>query len=244
MINSINSNYEAICKLFNFGKKEFLSLEKLKKEVKICDIRSSAYYKKYRKEYNKINWPSHPCVYYNIKWSELLGKSFIVTEFLFLEEFKKELKICDIRSQTHYKKYRKEHNKIHWPSAPYYYYNIKWNELIGKATEFLSLEKLKKEVKICDIRSQTHYGKYRKEHNKIHWPSAPDKHYNIKWSELLGKKATEFLSIEELKKEVKICDIRSGPRYRKYRKEHNKINWPSAPDKHYNIKLSELLGKS
>jgi hypothetical protein len=102
----------------------------------------------------------------------------------------------------------------------------------------LPIEKLRKEVKKFNIKSSPQYLKYRKKHKKNSWPSNPNVTYNIKWKVLFGKK--EFLSISVLRKELKKLAINSQIKYRKYRKKHNRSDWPSNPNETYNMKWIEL----
>jgi preprotein translocase subunit SecE len=198
-------------------------------------ITSQPQYSKYRKENNKINWPFWPNEFYNISRNELFGKTKIS-----LEKLQEKLQELGITSQPQYLKYRKENNKINWPSHPDKFYNIKLNELFGKIK--ISLEQLQEKLQELGITSQPQYLKYRKENNKINWPSHPDKFYNISWSELFGKIKKEFLSLEELQKKLKEHNITTKSQYLKYRKENNKINWPSEP-RSYNISWNYFFEK-
>jgi len=224
--------------------KKFLSLSQLKLEVKKYKINSQREYKKNRRN----NWPSKPYEYYKdewISWNDLFGKEEKV-EFLSLSQLKLEVKKYNINSQKEYRKNRRKN----WPSAPDVYYKdewISWPNLFGRngrKKEFLSLSQLKLEVKKYNISSKTEYNKNRKNN----WPSRPDKYYKdewISWNDLFGKEEkekVEFLSLSQLKLEVKKYNINSEKEYRKNRRK----NWPSAPDEYYKdewISWNDLFGR-
>jgi hypothetical protein len=164
-------------------------------------------------------------------------------EFLSLKELKLELKKYKINSQLKYRKYRKEKNKD-WPSNPDKYYKISWRELFDKEkTKFLSLKELKFELEKLEINTRSKYKKYRKEKNKKDWTSNPNEYYKISWQELFDKEKTKFLSLKELKFELKKYKINTGEKYIKYRKEKNKKDWTSHPNEYYKISWRELFDK-
>ena len=110
---------------------------------------------------------------------------------------------------------------------------------------FISLSQLKIEVKKADIYSSYQYKKYRKKNRKKHWPSNPNSFYKewINWNDLFGKEKVEYVSLSQLKIEVKKAKINSQRQYSKNRKKH----WPSHPGKYYKdewISWSDLFGKS
>lgn len=214
-----------------FGKNK-LSLNDLKKDLKKFKINSQPQYKKFKIKHSKNNWPGDPNKHYKINWSELFEKTK-----LSLKELRTELKKLKIKSMPHYNLYRKKYAKKNWPSDPICY-GIKWSDLFENKKILLPIEKLIKEVKKFNIESSPEYLKYRKKHKKNSWPSNPNVTYNIKWKVLFGKK--EFLSISVLRKELKKLAINSIIKYKKYRKKHNRSDWPSNPNKTYNIKWIEL----
>jgi hypothetical protein len=218
-----------------FDKEPFLSLKELKFELKKYKINSKLKYKKYRKEKNKKNWPPTPNRTYKISWRELFDK-----ENLSLKDLKSELKKYKIDKVPKYIKYRKEKNKTNWPSNPDRTYKISYRELFDKEP-FLSLKELKFKLKKYKINTGEKYIKYRKEKNKKNWPSDPNIYYKIFWRELFDKKP--FLSLKELKFELKKYKINSKLKYKKYRKEKNKKDWPSNPDRTYKISWRKLFDK-
>jgi hypothetical protein len=162
--------------------------------------------------------------------------------FLSLKDLKSELEKYKINSQRNYKKYRKEKNKKNWPSNPNRYYKISYRELFDKEKiKLLSLKDLKLELKKYKIDNVLKYKKYRKEKNKKDWPSTPNRTYKIFWRELFNK--NPFLSLKDLKYDIKKYKIDNALKYKKYRKEKNKTDWPSNPDRAYKIFWRELFDK-
>jgi hypothetical protein len=238
MISNVSSNYKTICGLFNFGKSirghnsSFLSLKKIKLEIKKLGIKSIDEYIKYRKENNKTEWPGNPTRKYAVKWRDILEK-----KLLSLSELKLEVKKLGITNEHDYRKYRKSKNKTNWPSSPDDCYGIKIRKLFDKEKiEHLSLKKIKEELVDLKITKVKDYKKYRKDNNKTNWPGDPLKKYGIKWRELFSKEKINYLPFHKLNKELEKLGIKSGPKYKKYRKDNNKINWPAYPVRDYKLK--------
>jgi glutaredoxin-related protein len=212
--------------LFGKEKIKYLSYVDLRKEVKKYKLKNREEYKSNRKP----NWPSTPNIFYKKEWSgwsHLLGT---IIEYLSYDELRKDVKKYGVDSQGKYR--NKENRKSNWPGSPDSFYEewVSWPHLFGREEkDFLSIKELKKEVFICGIKSKEQYLANRK-HN---WPSSPKLIYSDwkGWADLFGRKTSEFLSYEELVKDVKKHRIDSQTDYRKKRKIIT--SWPASPDLYY-----------
>jgi hypothetical protein len=251
MINDISSNYEALCKLFDFTKKsrasgvkktriivkQKLSYEDCKKEVISLGIEGEKQYRKKRNELKKHNWPALPYVFYKewIDWYEFCGtrKIEILNWNDFLSSFREECRNNKINSRN-YSEFRKEN----WPKAPSSYYRewAGWDYLCGGVVvepyrcKDISFKDLKEEVKNCNVTSFPEYRKCYKNHN---WPASPRSMYENEWvsfNHFFGKEK-KFLSYEDLVVEVRKAEISSMTQYHEYRIKNNKKSWNSTPHK-------------
>ena len=207
-----------------------LSLEDLKKEVRIADIHDSKTYNKVCK--SKSHWPSSPHTFYNdwINWDDLFGRE--VTEKISFEDLKKEVSAMGVSTREEYKTISKK--KPHWPSNPDKFYSdwVNWADFMGReVTEKISFEDLKKEVRTECITSQREYKRFRP--TKPHWPADPFRFYKewISWDDLFGREVVKKISLEDLKKEVREMEIRNSMEYQKVSKM--KPHWPASPDTFY-----------
>ncbi len=109
---------------------------------------------------------------------------------------------------------------------------------------WLPLFQLKKEIKASDIHSPRQYNKVQKRHRN--WPSAPYGFYDewVSWPNLFGRAEPIYLTLPQLKKEVKTFNTNSVEQYNKVQKRHR--NWPSAPDKFYDewVSWHDLFGRT
>jgi len=224
--------------LFGKEKVEFISISQLKIEIEKCKINSQREYDQNR----KTNWPSNPDVYYKdewVSWNDLFGKKKV--EFISLPELKEEIKKYNVKNFREYKKNRRNN----WPSAPNVYYKdewVSWNDLFEKEKELISLSQLKIDVKKFNVNSMKEYHEKRQEN----WPSAPNVYYKdewVSWNDLFGKEKVEFISLSQLKIDVKKFNVNSMKEYRDKRQE----NWPSAPNVYYKdewVSWNDLFGKT
>lgn len=180
----------------------------------------------------------------DIRTSEFLEKK----EWLLFEEFQREVQSAYPGKGTAFGWYMTERkNHTHWPSNPNDTYKGKgwqgWSHLVGRE----NIYKKKEALPFSDFQTEVRrlypgtgsvgiwYGKEKKNHRN--WPSYPEIEYKgkgwIGWAELVGRQShlkKEFLSFDELQKEVEALYDRStniGDWYRAEKKKHPK--WPSDP---------------
>ncbi|MFB6181548.1 MAG: integrase repeat-containing protein [Candidatus Magasanikbacteria bacterium] len=187
------------------------------------------------------------------KLRELLEEDYNLKEtegrFLSFDELKKEVQAAGVESSSEYQEEQKEHDN--WPSTPNRAYSKQWSswyDFLGKEKpkeRFLGFNELQKEIQAADIMNRSEYRKEQKEHDN--WPSQPYRTYSeqwIDWYDFLEKEKPEYISFNELKKEVQSAGIESRREYREEQKEHNR--WPSNPVKYYQNKWKnwyDFLGK-
>ncbi len=105
---------------------------------------------------------------------------------------------------------------------------VRERERVDKKDNFLSLEELKTQVLSEGIVDGKQYVKVYKEHPG--WPSTPAYTYGEKWPGwkiFLNKEAVEFLSLDELQKQVLAADVQDEVDYKKIKKDHK--DWPYDP---------------
>lgn len=212
-------------------RKEFLAYGELRTAVGQAMIDSSAEYLQVYKR-NK-GWPSEPWEIYDEwpGWDAFLGKEK-KADFLGFSELKKEVRAAGIKTGGQYNMEYKRHPG--WTSDPDKKFSDQWpgwEEFLGTEDRFLSIDMLQKEVRAAGVTSGYHYKAVYKKH--AGWPASPDKKYGTEWpgwDAFLGKEA-RFLSIADLKKEVRANRVSTGPEYKESQKLHP--DWPSNPNIYY-----------
>ena len=225
-------------------KKEFLPFDQLQKEVRLFNIKSSIHYNKEYKNHN--GWPNGPAKMYKDQWfgwEDFLGKE--KKDLLTFEQLQKEVRETGIKSHNYFKEYK---NHQGWPSNPPKIYKdqwTSWEEFLGREKkEFLPFDQLQKEVRGANIKKVEIYFKEYKNHHG--WPSNPPITYKDQWTgweDFLGKEKKDFLTFDQLQKEVREANIKKAENYFKEYKNHH--GWPSNPTKIYNdqwVSWEEFLG--
>ena len=112
--------------------------------------------------------------------------------------------------------------------------------------EKITLDQLRVAVKEAGINSAREYFKIRTE-DHLEWPLHPERCYQgwESWLDLFDKEKIEYLTLEKLKVAVKEAGINSEGEYKKYKEENMLKEWPSNPDKYYDIWESwpDLFGR-
>lgn len=149
--------------------------------------------------------------------------------YISFSKLKKEVRSYNIKNKFEYT----NNLKPHWPASPdclKQYENdwTNWYDFLGKEkTKFVSYKQCKEQVARLGIESIEEY----KQKRKKNWPCNPQSTYKdewVDWFDFFGKKRIEFLSFEELKKQIK-GKIKGQRHYKKTRKD----NWPSNPNVYY-----------
>lgn len=236
MIANIDSNKNAILKLFNFSNRYRyqcnISLKDLMLEVRNKKIISV---KEYQKNYKKYNWPSSPHETYKKEWisyNHFFGTHKYKCRKISLKDLMKEVRNKKITST---KKYRSVYKKYGWPGSPDDFYKNEWvsfGHLCGKLIykcKKISLRDLTMKVRNKKINS---VNKYRMVYKKHKWPAAPHDTYKkdwISWNHFFGNEEKKFLTWEEIVEDVRNNNIQNMDQYM----ENRKSNWPSNPNQYY-----------
>lgn len=164
---------------------------------------------------------------------------------LAFDEFKKEVRALGIQSSLKF--YEIQKGKNQWPADPRSYYEEwkGWSDIFGP--KFLTLKELQKQLKRLKINTQGDYQEEQKNHGD--WTSTPIKYYaEIKnWHELFGRKKQSYVTLSELKIQVRKAGITTIYEYRDAWKKES--NWPANPDVYYRdhsgkwISYPDLFGK-
>lgn len=174
-------------------------------------------------------------------------ESEVEKNYLSLEELKNELRVLGINKQKDYQRVAK--TKSSWPSTPNVFYKnsgwISWIDLFDREKViYLSLEDLKAELKKFSITKARKYKEERPVHPR--WPANPDTYYAnkgwISWVDLFGQE--KKISLEELKREIKIFGVTTKQKYEEVSK--SKPSWPSSPREFYGkdwLGWSDLFGR-
>lgn len=120
-----------------------------------------------------------------------------------------------------------------------------WADLLGtntKATQqikddFMSLPACRQWLRRNKIYTVSQFRELcKKGQRPAEIPSAPDKHYGLKFSELLCPKKSPYLSFEAAKAKISQYGFKSYLEYRHYRRDHIEklYDIPYSPDKIYN----------
>jgi hypothetical protein len=195
MLINVNSNYNSICKLFNFSKKKFPKFKKLRETVRKLKFQNMRQYDSYVKKHNK-QWPTNPNKYYvNDGWIDVYDFLGIKSwkeqrlEFPKFEDLRRQVRSCKFNTVKEYQKNRKEN----WPSNPQeIYFNdfVGFYDLLGtRPKEFPSFDNLKAQIKNHKFKTIKNYREYAKDKKKI-WPFHPKKIYASNWKgvdDFLGK---------------------------------------------------------
>jgi hypothetical protein len=161
--------------------KLFLSLPKLRKEMKNHGITTTTMYRHTQKKHR--NWPSNPSHVYPdwASYPDLLGKKEkrLLTS---LSELKGAVREANIKSAIEYKEYRQS-RQGNWPGNPNLYYDdwVSWYDLFGiEKPKHLTLARLKKEIRKAGVRTSKEYLGIRKDHPE--WPASPRQFYGDEWA--------------------------------------------------------------
>lgn len=168
----------------------------------------------------------------------------VVLDKLPFEELRKEVLALKIRSWQEYLEVQK--TKSRWPADLRYYEEWKgWRDFVG--SKYLALKDLQKEMKKLKVNTQEEYASESKKH--ADWPSTPILYYAEieNWYELFGRKKQTYITLEELKIQVRKVGIKTIYEYRDQWKKHT--DWPANPDIYYRdhggvwISYPDLFGK-
>lgn len=216
-------------------KKNFISFDELKKEVRDLGIKTKSEYLRMRNEYP--NWPSVPSRVYKesgwISWVDLFDKTENIPSF---EDLKKDVQRLNIGSSSEYSKFLLENPN--WPQSPQHSYKNKgwvdWYDFLGKEKpKWLNFDELKKEVKEAGVTTQKQY--QQESRNRPNWPADPYTRFKdegwISWPDLFGKEYREHLPFDRFKEEVKEAGLKNRNQYRVSYKKHK--GWPARADDVY-----------
>lgn len=168
-------------------------------------------------------------------YGEPLKDKLEISSFLDWDSIRKELKQFNVGSKEQYRANRRPN----WPSAPHTVYKEwrSWPHFLGKREiKFLSFEECMADVQKNKIKSISDYLKRK----KSTWPYQPNDAYKAKWQgwpHFLGKKKVDFLSFEELIKQLKKHKIDNIRDYRLNRRPE----WPYEPHEIYKGKWQGWL---
>jgi len=243
----MNKGWKSWLELIGKEKIKFLDFQEFKVQVSALYPGSVAIIDWYNSEkYNHKDWPQKPGDTYEKKgwtnWFELVGQER--TQFLFFDEFKKEI-ILAYKGEPNIREWydleRKKHNN--WPSRPAEKYENEWKgwpELINKEkVEIVSFEDFKQQIKKGYPGSGS-FEKWYKTERQFHadWPGAPSGYYkDMGWSGWLDLIDKSFAVFSVFKREVMESfssyqgDLNIQKWYQKEKNNHK--DWPSNPDQVY-----------
>lgn len=259
MISNIDSNYNAICKLFNFSKESTADINKkiLLKMAKNGEDRPK---NKLGYKLSEYTCSTRDCYdeEFTKEITNLRPDWFIDKKKLSYEECKLEVVSLGIEGERQYRKIRKKLKKYKWPGAPYLYYKEwkSWSDFCEtKKIEFLNWfdfasdfrKELAKQNKLGEKINSKNYSYFRKEN----WPKDPYSYYSEFWKGwkyladdiVCEAYKCKDISLNDLIQEVKICKVTSFKQYRRCYKKHQ---WPASPHSMYKkewISFNHFFGK-
>ena len=226
--------------LFGVEKKEKLSFEDLRKQVREAGIKNRS---EYKFEYqNRKGWPGSPEKAYEewTGWKDFLGTK---GSYEPLEIVIPEVRRLGIKSSSEYFTALKKHPT--WPTDPKRSKGwVDWYTFLGKEKPSeISLDELKERVRSLGINKQSDYQKESRLHDD--WPSDPYSKYKDLgwngWPDLFGKEYRVHLPFDQFKKEVKESGIRNANMYRNAYKQHK--GWPSRPREVYGTDWNTIFSE-
>ncbi len=241
--------------LFGRKKVRYLSFPQLKKSVRLAGVESHTEYIK--RAMTNSEWPYQPRIQYPDDWvsmNDLLGTA--VRVFITFPQLRRAVRKANITSGEVYARVQRKHKG--WPSKPNDYYKnwVSWDDFFDREkVNFLTLPELKVAVRKANVGTGLDYRKS----GQKNWPAAPEQIYDdwVSWFDLFGRQRIGigsgsggprftggYLSLPQLKKEVRKKGINSKAQYMKARK--NQPNWHSNPGVFYGekwVSWGELFGK-
>ena len=224
----------------------------------ICSMHLKNYseYEKVRKIQKLPSRPEREFLEYGWKgWIDFLGLENQETKDQKFVRIKEEIKEANIENYSEYEMVRNEHD---WPARPereFLEYGWKgWEDFFGRKLperkirstkeSRILFNSLKKQVVKLGIQKQEDYKSESKTH--ANWPVNLNVYYEYTtFSDFVGK-TIHYVSLGQLRKEVRKHHIAAIYRYKNVRREKKFFNWPADPEKHYQDKWKgweDLIGK-
>ncbi len=116
--------------------------------------------------------------------------------------------------------------EVWWRKTP-----ERWAWISKEPGKYLSFDQLKKETRMAGITRGREYFAEAKLHED--WPQAPSETHREDWISWLDFLGNRYLSLAELKEEVRKFEVLTIEEYKIQRKTEKGTRWPSAPDRFY-----------
>jgi hypothetical protein len=158
------------------------------------------------------------------------------------EELKAACKRVGVTKIKEYVAVYREHG---WPSAPTSVFDKPWSwyfDSVWKANKTFAVSTAQELKEACKAQGVSTIAQYKRVYKQFDWPSAPNLTFGKPFSWLFDSvKVYAVSSAGELRAACEKAGVRSQSQYRRVYRDYN---WPSSPDKLFELKWSELFGST